>query len=259
MTILILLFLGLFIGSFLGVVVDRFGTGQSSIFGRSVCDHCKKKLGVFDLIPVVSYLLARGSCRHCKTKLSLRYPLIECATAFLFVMTSWHLTQILFLPIGFTVSHFWMFLLRDLIFVSLLLVLFLIDARHGVLPDRFTIPGIVLITLINLWLGIPLATILIGGLVVGGFFAVQFIVSKGTWVGGGDIRLGALLGVMFGLAQGILALMIAYILGALFAVYLLSKKKAGMKSELVFGPFLAIAGWIVLFFGTFLGQKFFPF
>lgn len=259
MMLLIICILGLFIGSFLGVVVDRFGTDRSAFFGRSSCDQCHITLGVLDLIPVVSFLLARGQCRHCHTKLSWKYPMMECVTALLFLVTAWHLTQPMLLPIGFTISHFWIFLLRDLLFVSLLLILFLIDARHGVLPDQFTLPGILLIALINFWLGIPLTTIVVGGLVVGGFFGLQFVSSKGTWVGGGDIRLGVLIGVMFGLEQGILTLMIAYIIGALFAVVLLLQKKAGMKSTLVFGPFLAIAGWVVLFFGTYLGQRFFPF
>jgi prepilin signal peptidase PulO-like enzyme (type II secretory pathway) len=163
------------------------------------------------------------------------------------------------LPIGFTSAHFGIFLLRDLLFVSLLIILFLIDARHGVLPDRFTLPGIVLLFGLNVWIGIPWQTLLIGGLVVGGFFALQFLVSKGTWVGDGDIRLGVFLGVTLGLAQGILALMMAYIIGAAYALILLSRQKAGMKSTVSFGPFLAIGGWIVLIFGTYLSGKYFPF
>ncbi len=259
MTILFIVILGLFIGSFLGVVVDRFGADRSFVTGRSFCDQCRTTLGFLDLIPVLSFLFSKGRCRHCKTKLSLRYPMIECTTALLFFATAWRYTQSMLLPIGFTSTHFGIFLLRDLLFVSLLIILFLIDARHGVLPDRFTLPGIVLLFGLNVWLGIPWQALLIGGLIVGGFFALQFIVSKGTWVGDGDIRLGFLLGVTLGLAQGILALMLAYVIGAAYALILLSKQKAGMKSTVSFGPFLAIGGWIVLIFGTYLSGKFFPF
>ena len=102
-------------------------------------------------------------------------------------------------------------------------------------------------------------TLLIGGLTVVGFFAIQYGISHGRWVGAGDIRLGAFLGVMFGLSQGILCLMFAYIIGAAFALILIWRKKAAMKSTLSFGPFLAIAGWIVLIFGPFLCQYYFPF
>lgn len=259
MTILFFAILGLFIGSFLGVVVDRFGTDRSFMKGRSFCDTCHVTLGFFDLIPVLSFLFSRGMCRHCQKKLSVRYPLIECATAFLFMITAWHYEIPSLLPIGFVPNLLGVFLLRDLLFVSLLIVLFLIDARHGVLPDRFTLPGIVLLFGLNAWIGIPWQTLLIGGLVTGGFFALQFIVSKGMWVGDGDIRLGFLLGVTLGLVQGILALMFAYIIGAAYALILLSKQKAGMKSTVSFGPFLAIGGWIVLIFGTYLSGKYFPF
>ncbi len=259
MTLLFVTILGLFMGSFLGVVVDRFGTERSFVRGRSFCDQCRATLGVLDLIPVLSFLFSNGKCRHCRTRLSIRYPLIECTTAFLFLVTAWRYTQLALLPIGFTSAHFGIFLLRDLLFVSLLIILFLIDARHGVLPDRFTLPGIVLLFGLNVWIGIPWQTLLIGGLVVGGFFALQFLVSKGTWVGDGDIRLGVFLGVTLGLAQGILALMMAYIIGAAYALILLSRQKAGMKSTVSFGPFLAIGGWIVLIFGTYLSGKYFPF
>lgn len=259
MLILFISIFGLFIGSFLGVVIDRFGSAQSFVKGRSVCDVCKTTLGILDLIPVASFLLSRGRCRHCKNTISLRYPLIECVTALLFFISTWRYVHTLFLPIGFDSVYFGIFLLRDLLFVSLMIVLFLIDARHGVLPDRFTLPGIILLFCLNVWLGIPWQTLVIGGLVVGGFFALQYFVSRGTWVGGGDIRLGALLGIMFGLSQGILVLMIAYIIGAAYALILLIKKQADMKSALPFGPFLALAGWIVLFFGPFLQQYLFSF
>lgn len=256
MLIVIFTFLGFFIGSFLLVVADRFGTDRSFASGRSVCEKCHVTLRAIDLLPVVSFVLLRGQCHGCHSKISWRYPAIECLTAILFGLVAWRYTIPILLPVGFLSTHLGVFLLRDLIFVSLLLILFLIDARDGILPDTFTLPGIVVITAINLYLGIPIAAILIGGFVIGGFFAFQFFVSKGTWVGDGDIRLGALLGAMFGLAQGLLALMIAYIIGALFAVMLISKKKVNMKSTLSFGPFLAIAGWVVLFFGSYLIRRY---
>lgn len=258
MTILFITILGFFIGSFLCVVADRFGTYQSFLFGRSMCEKCHAVLNALDLVPVLSFLWLRGMCRHCHAPISRRYPMIEFVTAVLFGLTVWRFSFPGLLPVGYLPANFALFLFRDLMFVSLLLLLFLIDARKGILPDVFTLPGILFIFGINSWLGIPWETLLIGGLVVGGFFAAQYIVSRGKWVGDGDIRFGVLLGVMFGLVQGVLTLFLAYVIGAAFALILLSRKKLGMKSALPFGPFLAVAGGITLFFGPYLSLLFFP-
>lgn len=259
MTILFITILGFFIGSFLCVVADRFGTNQSFLFSRSMCSTCHKILGVLDLVPVFSFLWLRGMCRHCHALIPRRYPVVEFVTAVLFGLTVWRFLFPVLLPIGYLPVNFALFLFRDLLFVSLLLLLFLIDARKGILPDVFTLPGILFIFVINSWLGIPWETLLIGGLVVGGFFAAQYVVSRGKWVGDGDIRFGVLLGVMFGLVQGVLALFLAYVIGAIFALILLSRKKLGLKSTLPFGPFLAVAGAITLFFGPYLSLFIFSF
>lgn len=254
MLIIILTILGFFIGSFICVVVDRFCAGQSAIYGRSKCENCRVVLCATDLIPIISYFVLRGKCRYCHYHLSWRYPLVELSTAVLFLLTIYRLNFPILFPVGFTFSNFYIFLFRDLLFVCLLFILFLIDAKDGVLPDRFTLPGIIIIFGLNFWLGIPWTTSIIGLFAIGGFFAFQYLVSRGTWVGGGDIRLGALLGVMFGLMQGVLVLLIAYVVGAIFAIVLLYKKRVGLKSTLSFGPFLAGAGWIVLFFGPYLSN-----
>lgn len=259
MTIFLITVLGFFIGSFLCVVADRFGTNQSFLFGRSMCEKCHAVLNALDLVPVLSFLWLRGMCRHCHAPISRRYPVIEFATAVLFGLTVWRFLFPVLLPIGYLPANFALFLFRDLLFVSLLLLLFLIDARKGILPDVFTVPGIVLIVVMNILLGIPWTTLLVGALMLGGFFAAQYVVSRGAWVGSGDVRFGVLLGVTFGLAQGILALSFAYIIGAIFAGVLLSQKKAKLKSTLPFGPFLAVAGVITLFFGPYLSLFFFSF
>ncbi|OGL70909.1 hypothetical protein A3C09_03150 [Candidatus Uhrbacteria bacterium RIFCSPHIGHO2_02_FULL_47_44] len=256
MTIFLLVAAGFFIGSFLCLVVDRFGTGQSMVVGRSVCEKCHATLEMIDLIPVLSFLFLHGRCRRCHESISWRYPIIECATALLFGLVAWRLTVPVLLPIGFVPDHAALFLLRDLVFSSLLLVLFLIDIRQGILPDQITLPGILFIAIFNFFLGIPWMTIAVGAVVIGGFFALQFLLSRGKWVGDGDIRFGVLLGVMFGAAQGMLVLACAYIIGALFAAFLIWKKKAQLKSTLSFGPFLAVAGWIVLIFGSYLAEQF---
>lgn len=116
--------------------------------------------------------------------------------------------------------------------------------------DRVTIPSMFIALVANFFLGaIPLWSLLAGGLVIGGFFFLQFAVSKGAWIGDGDIRLGVLMGLMLGLPQGLVALFLAYVFGAVVSIILLSIGKAHRKTQLPFGTFLCFASAITLFYG----------
>jgi prepilin signal peptidase PulO-like enzyme (type II secretory pathway) len=104
--------------------------------------------------------------------------------------------------------------------------------------------------ILNLWIGaVPASSLFIGAVVIGGFFYLQFVISSGAWVGGGDIRMGALMGLMLGLTQGLVALFIAYLLGAVVGVMLILVKRVKRKTPIAFGTFLAIGTAIILFFG----------
>jgi prepilin signal peptidase PulO-like enzyme (type II secretory pathway) len=139
---------------------------------------------------------------------------------------------------------------RDAVFICYLIIIFVYDLRHMLIIDRFTIPAMIFAVIVNLWLGvIPAWSILVGGLVLAAFFWIQFLISKGTWVGGGDIRMGALMGFMLGLEQGLVALFIAYVFGAIVGVILLATGKANRKTPIPFGTFLATATVVVLFAG----------
>lgn len=117
--------------------------------------------------------------------------------------------------------------------------------------DRFTIPAIIIAIILNLWIGvIPALSLITGAVVLGGFFYLQFIISNGAWVGGGDIRMGALMGLMLGLNQGLVALFLAYLLGAIIGVMLLLSKRVGRKTPIAFGTFMAIGTVVILFFGN---------
>ncbi|MBI4599681.1 prepilin peptidase [Candidatus Uhrbacteria bacterium] len=251
----IIFILGTIIGSFLNAVIWRIHASQSVVRGRSKCVRCTHELSPGDLIPIVSFVLLGGRCRYCKKAISWQYPLVEFGMGILFVLSYAHffgsvsggIVQALLLgsDMGAIAA-----LVRVLVFFAVLTVLFVYDARWGLVPDSVTLPAIPIALLINLFVfSSPWVSLLVAGLVGGGFFTLQYVVSKGVWIGGGDIRLGALMGVMLGFPEILYALFIAYSVGACVAIVLLSLKKKGMKSEMPFGPFLCGATAIMLLYG----------
>jgi prepilin signal peptidase PulO-like enzyme (type II secretory pathway) len=175
----------------------------------------------------------------------------------LFALVAWRYIIPEFFLLEFSSDQLIFFLLRDLVFVSSLIVLFFLDARHGILPDLITIPTTLVLFMLNLFLGVSWSSLLIGMITLGGFFAIQYMISRGAWVGSGDIRFGLLLGAMFGWRLGLLSLALAYIFGSLFAILLLVQHKATRKSILPFGPFLSLSGLAILFFGSIFLTGFF--
>lgn len=227
---------GLAIGSFLNVVVLRT-QAKVSWLGRSYCPQCTTQLLWYELLPVVSFMALRGQCRHCTQSISWQYPLVESATAILFaVFGYWFWSE----PLHMVVYLF---------FVTLLIVLFVYDLRYYLLPDRFTLPGIVLGVIGSQFLGITLLDSIIGMSVGASFFLVQFLWSRGRWVGGGDVRLGAVMGAMLGWPTIIVALLLAYAIGTVVAVILLILRKTNMQGRLPFGTCLTSATIIALLFG----------
>ena len=244
---LIVFLLGASLGSFLMLSVDR-GSFARSLFGRSVCDRCMRVLRVHHLIPLVGWVWLSGRCAWCQHRLSYIYPLFECGLGLALLFVWIHHVGVVADPFVLDVAA-WGKILRDTVFTTLLALLFLYDLRRGLLPDRITIPAILIAVVWNGLQGQSGQEVLLGALVLGGFFLAQFIASRGRWVGGGDIRMGVLLGVMLGLVGGIEALVLAYVLGASVGLWLLLFGKATRKTPLPFGTFLAIGGYMVLLWG----------
>src|SRR3989338_4451208 len=221
--------LGLVVGSFLNVVIFRMKHGRSFVKGRSMCASCQHALGALDLIPVVSFIFLRGRCRYCKARISFQYPLVEIATAMVFLIIYYKYQDLIGLwnikrAFGLSAkTHQPLYLLpfRDGIFSALLLVIFIYDLRYYLILDKLVLPLIVFAFAINVALGFSPERMLVSAVAVAGFFALQFLLSKGKWVGGGDIRLGFLIGVMLSLPGSLDALFSAYIIGALVSVALL--------------------------------------
>ena len=245
---------GLFVGSFLNVVVYRLHREESFIKGFSKCLFCGHRLYPKDLVPLFSFLFLRGKCRYCRHKIAKQYFLMELATAFGFTLITlvlWKTTdsQMILSNISnilvFKTLAWWLFF-------SYLLIIFVYDLKYYLILDHVTIPAIIIFFVINLFLGFSWATLLIGALVGGGFFFLQFIISNGKWIGGGDIRLGLLMGAILGWPQVLTALFVAYLLGSLFAVGLLVSGKKHWGDKLPFGTFLSLATVIVMLYGEIL-------
>ncbi|WKZ29392.1 MAG: prepilin peptidase [Patescibacteria group bacterium] len=245
MTAFLVVLLGLAIGSFLNVVIGRLRSGETGWRSRSHCPECRTILRPSELVPLVSFLLLRGKCRSCKKPISWQYPAVEFSTAALFLL-AYVLRAPLLGPDG---SGTLLVLLRDWFFISVLTVVFVVDLRDMVVFDSVTLPAAAIAFLANVALGAKPLSLLGAAAIGGGFFLLQYAISRGRWIGGGDIRIGAMMGMMLGFPHVLLALFAAYIGGALVALSLLAAGKAKWSGQMAFGTFLSAATVLALFFG----------
>ncbi|MDQ5885875.1 MAG: leader peptidase (prepilin peptidase) / N-methyltransferase [Patescibacteria group bacterium] len=260
MIILMLILLGLCLGSFINALIWRLHAQDklkskkernkySISTGRSMCMHCKHPLSTVDLIPVVSWLWLRGKCRYCGYTIPDN-PISELLTPALFVVSYlyWPLT---FNTEGKVLFGFWM------IYLTGFIALALYDLRWYVLPNRIIFPLMYLagfqILIQLLFFDYSLNKLLLIGisvLVAGGIFWCLFQYSDGKWIGGGDVKLGFLIGAI--LATRILCVLyifIASLIGTLVSLPLMIIGRAKKTSHLPFGPFLLMSTFIVYLFG----------
>ena len=235
MVVLIAL-LGLVVGSFLNVVIARLPAGRSLWRPRSACLACGVAIAWHDNIPILSFLALRGRCRACGSAIAWRYPIVEAVTAALFMGA--------YLTFGLTPAFF----VAALLLASLVAVTG-IDLDHQIIPDKITLPGIVTGVLANLaapggsWSESLLGIALGGGV----FFAI--ILASGGGMGGGDMKLGAMLGAFLGWKVTLVAIFVAVVVGGVGALGALAAGRKGRKDPIPFGPFLAVGGAVALFWG----------
>jgi len=232
---LVIVFLfGTAVGSFLNVVIHRLERRESFVRGRSHCPRCRHTLAWYDLLPVVSFFALGRRCRHCQAKISWQYPLVEMATGLLFALGL------------YSVNGFWP-LLTYFAAVAFFMALWVFDATSYLVPDRVSLPAIAVIFILNAVAGIKISSLLIGALVGGLWFLLQFAISRGRWVGGGDVRLGVLIGVLLGYPLVFIGLALAYLGGSLIAAILLISGRKRFGSRLPFATMLlpaALAAWL---------------
>ena len=236
MEILLILVIGLVIGSFLNAMVYRLAN-KLPLWQRSICPHCRQKLLNRDLIPVLSFVLLRGKCRFCKSFIGWQYLLVEVLTPILFFLAYWNYGAIN------------LDLISDLLYISLAIFFLIFDFKYLTIPDVVIWPALIIALILNYILGFYWLGLLLGMLLGCGFFYLQHLVSGGKWIGWGDVKLGLLLGAMLGLGDLILTLLVAYVIGGLVAVILLIAGRKKFGDLLPMGSFLAGAAIIVIIWG----------
>lgn len=232
--------LGLVIGSFLNCLIWRLYKNET-IGGRSYCPKCRHNIAWYDNIPVFSFLLLSGKCRHCQQKISWQYPLVEIATALLFLLA--------FLNASLW-PQFSLLLTRDWLLIITLVIVFVYDWRWQLIPMTVIWPMCLAVIILNLLIGFSWYAILISGAAAALFFLIQYVVTKKRGLGEGDIWLGLLLGLSFPTwPQLFLIMLISYSMGSIIGLLLISFRKKKMKSQVALGPFLAFGAIITLIWG----------
>jgi leader peptidase (prepilin peptidase)/N-methyltransferase len=230
------LLFGLVIGSFLNVVIARVPEGRSVWRPRSTCPGCGVPIAWYDNIPLVSFAVLRGRCRACGMAISPRYPIVEAATALLFVVA--------YLVLGPTLDF-----VAAALLLAALIAITAIDFSHQIIPDVITLPGILAGVAANLVTHrVTWVESLLGIIVGGGIFLVIILVSRGG-MGGGDMKLGAMLGAFLGWKLGLLAVLLGVLSGGFVALCLLILGRKGRKEAIPFGPFLALGGAVSFLWG----------
>ena len=242
--------LGLIVGSFLNVVILRLPEEASVVWTRSHCPECEKPLKWTMNIPVLSYLWLRGRCGFCRKPISIQYPLVEVATGLLFMAA--------FAKFGCSLSF-----VAVAIFLSMLLSLSVIDLYHQIIPDELSLSGIVLgfaasFIMVDVGWKDSLLGIFVGG---GSFFAVAWLYEKWTkreGLGGGDVKLLAMLGAWMGYKSILPIVLLSTGIGSLVGIALILGKGKDFKAAIPFGPFLSLAGIAYLFFGDTINAVLYP-
>ncbi len=277
--------LGSILGSFAKALADRSLKFQT-FFGRSKCPKCKHPLNWYDLFPILSYVLLKGQCRYCHKKLGNEYLLVELAVGILIGFLFYQETAYFqFSAVNFQFSLVLLDLVFKAFFVTILTALFLTDLKKMFIPDRIIITaiwisvGYLVVTTVykivyfyfllnrtylgklllpphtdyfqrhSFMLAEPLLTGILLGIAVGGFFLALILATKGKGMGGGDVKLGAFMGLVLGFPNSLLALVVAFVSGAVISLVLIVGKKKHFKSQVPFGPFLVFGSLVALFWG----------
>lgn len=235
MQVLVVFLLGLAIGSFLNVLIDRLPQDEDVVHGRSHCDYCKKTLRWFELIPLLSFIIQGGKCRRCHKRLSFQYPLIEAVTGLMYVLVFRQLSADIPQLIG------------ALAFASAFLVLFVTDVKEQIIPDSMLVLSLIGLGPYLFMLPYPelVQHAEAAVLSVLGFYLL-YRITKRKGMGFGDVKLVGVMGLLLGYPGIVIALYVAFLTGALCGVILMIGKRAGMKSKIAFGPFLVLGTIVAL-------------
>ena len=240
--------LGLAVGSFLNLCIDRLPGGKSIVRPGSHCDSCNQSLKAVDLVPVFSYVWLKGRCHYCGARIPLRSPIVEFATAAIFAFLAWHYG--LSLELAFAV-----------IYAGIFIVIFAIDLEQELILNIVVFPAMILAFAFSffwggfeeLWPKIGpgfVLSALLGGAVGFVLMLLPYLLTRGRGMGYGDVKLAAFIGLMSGFPLVLVALLVGIIAGGLVAVFLLlSRMVKSRKAAIPYGPFLAVGAMVALIWG----------
>ena len=243
--------LGLAIGSFLNVVIDRLPKGKSIIRGRSYCDFCRHTLAWYDLIPVLSFIVLGRKCHYCQKSISWQYPIVEFITAILFIIIFASINRFI------DVSSYLTILIFHLVVISGLIVIFFTDLKYRIIPDQI----VLVLTVVTLFYHLlnrshVWSNYLLSGLIMSAFLLMLLLITRGRGMGLGDVKFAFLMGLILGFPSIIIAFYLSFLTGALFSLILILSGKKTIKATIPFGPFLAVATIVSLFYGQSLWRLF---
>ena len=246
--------IGLTFGSFLGVVTKRLPRKESFVLGRSHCPKCGYQIAARDNIPLLSFVLLKGRCRNCRKRISLRYPLLEAATAIVFVAA--YLVLVSCGPQGLSVAcsfgdslGVWVYPYLGVILL-LTIAIFVIDLEKRIIPDELVFWGLA-ITCLAFIFGreLPFYGNLSAGFASGLFLLAIHLLTGGRGMGLGDVKYALFAGAFLGLSQALVWLFLAFLTGAAVGAILILLGKTRLKSKIAFGPFLALSFVLTAFYG----------
>jgi len=229
---------GLIVGSFLNALIYRLFVRRSIFEKHSICPHCKHTLSWADLVPVASFAMLGRRCRYCRKKISWQYPAVELTTGLIFLL----LAQNFQFPISN--FQFWM----QAVFACFLIVIFVYDFKHYLILDTVVYPAAALATVYQITQG-QLVNGLYGVLILSGFFGFLYAVSRGRWIGMGDVKLGLFLGMLVPFPETIAVFFLAYFSGAIISLFLMAAGAKSLKDRVPFGTFLTVAAILAMLWG----------
>ncbi len=239
--IVLIFILGLIVGSFSNVCIYRIPRNESIVYPASHCPKCRSNISPKDNIPLLSFILLKGRCRNCKSKISIQYPIVELLTGLIYL--------IIYLIFGLSIQT-----LIYIILSSALIIIAFIDLNEQIVPDVISLPGIVVgfiisffapyILFINSALGV-----LIGGGIILIIGLAGSVIFKKEAMGGGDVKLAAMIGAFLGWRYIIISLFLGFFLGALAGIILIMSKIKSREDAIPFGPFIVLGSFITLLWG----------
>lgn len=233
--------LGLIVGSFSNVCIFRIPRNESIIYPASHCPKCRNNISPKDNIPLLSYILLKGRCRNCKNKISIQYPIVELLTGVIYL--------IIYLIYSLSIQS-----LIYIILSSALVIIAFIDLNEQIVPDVISLPGIVIGFIISFFVPYILFPNSALGIFVGGGIILIIglagsVIFKKEAMGGGDVKLAAMIGAFLGWRYVIISLFFGFFLGALAGIILIISKIKSREDTVPFGPFIVLGSLITLFWG----------